>query len=1406
MVENASVPFELPEDDTEVVTAVAPETSLRPRLRSTVVETEPKVETEPEVGTVVVADSGVLNTPEERSGGMYRMPFGNQEFVDLWDYYTESAVTNENIDSAAQGFASQLVKSLSFDSAYAGKMDYNSLRLGTAPILQELGFEKGKSLTDEQIIELFAENENGDRIIASPGVIEGMKRRALGGIGGGAAFFGGLKAGNLLVAGVPPTSTLGAITRFGVPLVTGIAAMTGTSFAGDALTEKLMGAEPIIIPGTKANYEVGKAIPEVATFLATPWLAGSKGINIGGKIAIDNLNKFIGPILSPTGVTKIPVATKAVAYVEGAISRMGERAYSNPFKTALIESIAAGVSLKGTQFAEQLAPDNPWIRFGFEAGGGVGGAMAGDVLANRVPFVIKKAGNAIYKLFTKSEQLDPSLYGLTQDELIENGNVILEQLERNGENPAELYKLINDPAFDKWLVDENGDKIKLDAATRAASVTLLALQNRFLTESPEFGKDAGSKMQASIEALRRAMLAMYANGSKEALGDAAIVQTSVFEAVLDSKVALSVENMKNAINKVRPDGDDVDLSAANKIFEVLDTLYVSERGNEQGLWRAIPKDITLSSFINEEGTTGATPNFVSTWNKLFEDEAPEIQDIILASDELKFLKQFVDRATDELKLTQGSVDAVPPLPEQRRLTLALDKIAGSNNENLPSKILTEMNEQGASPEEILARLRSEASSKRGKFSTPRSREVANALDAQANLLAAQSRQSREFAAAAAESGTEVEGLNAYQLVRLRGRALTMGRRLAANDLDDESRIAYKMADAMLADLNGMEIGASQAYDTARSFSRAFNQVFTRAYAGEILGTKKNGAPQISIETLANTMMKGDSAFMRAAQLDGIANFQVTQSLTTLLKAETSDLLSGASSKEFQETGLELLKDFQQNIDPNTGVIDNVKMRDWYGRNQELIKSVPMLNTRITEAMNGAIDLRSAEETLVRTIRANALNEDGSLNTTALSNWRNNVNNERLVKMFPQLEADLNSVEKARAVLTDVKIKTKEELAAERNGLGLYELLPDHTTNPTTTIALALSDNQNKPFTIMNKYMRMINSIGEGGFTVIAENSPNKGGVWTQQDLKDGLRTTIYESIFAKANGAIFRPDVAYNKLFAKHPNADISTAEWMKANDLISPEHLENARKFLRKMGEIQAFTMKAKPGNTDEFYKDIGEGIKLVAAMGGSAAGTNLKRALGFEGGAGDLVVAGRSARFGQNLVEKYMAEVPSHLQSSRIGIILENENLLRLVLKTGKTAREKENLARELAEAFEQNYIVSPARRIVGEAIQDVSPEDSVEGDGTKLPTKLPPVVPTNNGGNSSVTVPSAAPVRQIIPPVQQNPNRATPPKVETPNINRQGASIQNSGPVDRERFAALFPNDSTTQLMKSGIGSLA
>ncbi len=627
----------------------------------------------------------------------------------------------------------------------------------------------------------------------------------------------------------------------------------------------------------------------------------------------------------------------------------------------------------------------------------------------------------------------------------------------------------------------------------------------------------------------------------------------------------------------------------------------------------------------------------------------------------------------------------------------------------------------------------------------------------------------------------------------------MAKRLNAAGFSEEARIANEMADAMLSDLNSFGIGLNQAYDTARSYSKAFNDVFTRAYAGEVLGTKKNGAPKIPVATMAYTLMKGDAAFMRTAQLDGIAKFQVTQSLTNLLRSDNPDF------PELADIGETLLKDFNANVDPQSMVLDMVSMRAWYGRNEELIKSVPNLNTRISAAMNGSVQLRSAEETLLRTIRANTLNPDGTLNVGALSNWRNNVNNERLLDVFPSLKADLDNVDKAANLLTQTKRDNKAADVAERNAVGLYELLPNKTSNAATAIALAISSANPKPFNDMNRLMRLITDVGEDGFSVSAKNSPNTGKTWTQADLKEGMRTAIYDTVFkAAADGKLFNSAAAYNRLFAKHPNADISIAEWMQSNDLISADQLKDTQMFLRKMGEIQAFTMYAKPGQLDAFYQDIGEGIKIVAAMGGSVAGTSLRQFLGG-GGSGDLIASGRGASLGQRLANKYLAVLPQSLQASRVATILQNETLLKQVLKAGRTDREKNALVAQLEQMFINNYIVSPIRRGGGEVMQTLTDEYSRDVNGEVIP---PADVPTASGGNIPTTVtPSVAPVTvtpinstPVVPsgvtPIQ-NPNTSVNPS----RTSAQTTPISYSGPVDRARFAALFPED--RELL--GIGSL-
>jgi hypothetical protein len=1336
----------------------------------------------------VVDDTPVAEVAE--APGAFRMSFSPQEFSDLWATYTEAANASQPvIKTPAQGFASDLVGTLVFDPFYEGKMDYNSLRTGTAPILSELGIDGG--LSDAQIIELFAEDEEGNDILADPEFFEGLKRRALGATGGSAGFFAGMKVGNAMVAGVPPITPWTAGVRLGVPVLAGAVGYVAGSFAGDTATEQLMGREPLVVPGSgSADYMAGKATADAISFVLTPWLAPAKGVNLGAKILIDNTNRlFVGPVAK--GASRNPLATRTVAGVENIIGKMGTSARTNPFKTAFIESAAGTVSVVGTERAETVASGNPWVRFGFETVGGLSGAVAADLAANRVPTLMKWVGRGVYNKFNKLRGKAPvddieKKYGITKAEMGSAGNFILEQLEKNGENPQEILKILNDPTFNRWLVDESGNRIELDAATKAASVTLLSLQNQFIDAAGgAFGADAGSKMKLSIDALRRGLLALYADGSKEALSDAALIQTSLFSGVLDSKLARALSNAQAAMRKVRPEGDDVDLQAADDIFTLLDGQYTAGRKDEQLLWKQIPKDVEVTSFINEDGVTEATPNFISKWVQLLGDETPEIRAAILKNDDLNFLGQFVTRKTDELGLNAADdvPVAAPALPEKRRLDKALDQIAGTDGAESPQTLVETLQAEGAGLDVILKALREEAKSARNG-----NKALARAFDAQANLLSAQRRQAAEFSETAAQE-SEIIGLNAYELVRTRGRALAMGRRLAAAGLNEEARVANEMADAMLADLNSMGVGVSQAYDTARSFSRAFNDVFTRAYAGEILGTKKNGAPKIPVQTIASTMMKGDAAFMRAAQLDGIAQFQVTQAVTNLLRSDNPDL------PELTDVGATLLKDFEKNIDPHSGVLDMDLMRAWYGRNEDVIKSVPNLNTRITAAMTGSVQVRNAEETLLRTIRANTLNPDGTLNVNALSNWRNNTNNERLLDIFPSVKADLDNVDKAANLLTQTKTDNKAAEVAERNAVGLYELLPDKTSNAATAIALAISPNNPKPFQDMNRLMRLITDVGEDGFTVIARNSPNKGKVWTPQDLKDGMRTSIYDTVFkVAADGKSFNPAVAYNRLFARHPNADISIAEWMKSNGLISASQLEDTQKFLRKMAEIEAFTMKAKPGDQDAFFADISEGVKIVSAMGGSIAGTNIRQMFGG-GGSGQLIAAGRGAGMGERLAQKYLAELPQSLQSSRVAIILQNESLLKKVLQTGRTAREKNAIAAELQEMFITNYIVSPVRRGGGEALQTVTDESTYDIDGTALP---PVNVPT------TVTEPTAAPVTEpTAAPVNPNPSRFPTPPPVNPNPSRfpTPPPVVSSGPVDRAKFAALFPED--RELM--GIGSL-
>ena len=228
-----------------------------------------------------------------------------------------------------------------------------------------------------------------------------------------------------------------------------------------------------------------------------------------------------------------------------------------------------------------------------------------------------------------------------------------------------------------------------------------------------------------------------------------------------------------------------------------------------------------------------------------------------------------------------------------------------------------MTGEGATQQEILTRLRQEASASRGRMSTPRTRQLADALDKTADLMVMQGNQPTVDG-----SGVVTAPLTTKELTELRGMALKYVRQFSSGENPDYNmaRIASDMAGAMFDDLTGVDLGPSAdnyrfQYDTARAYSRAFNDTFTRAFAGEATKTKGSGAASMGPELLARRILQGgnDPAYLRLEQINDIGMFAVEEGLadaeTTVgtLRGVTEQILRTLDRKPLTLTRVKLIQ-------------------------------------------------------------------------------------------------------------------------------------------------------------------------------------------------------------------------------------------------------------------------------------------------------------------------------------------------------------------------------------------------------------------------------------------------------------------------------------------------------------------
>ena len=1195
----------------------------------------------------------------------------------------------------SQIMAEMLAEEVLGSGAYQGLLSGNSTLFDTfGPLKDKPPSERG--LTNDQIINLLAQDTEGNPIEAGT-FLDGFKRE----VGPATTSLGGFMAGAKVGAKVPFPHPL---ARGAAALVGGIAASLAAYKGGELLTDQLMGPESPMLPGQTAAYESGKTAAGVLGWLPFPFMI-SKNVGVGTAEFVKNL--------AENGVTPSR-STRLLKGAQNMLARTGSAARAAPAPFLAAEAISGVGQVGGASVAETYFQGDPLARIFFETVGGVGTTVASSPLApvlNNYDQILPalRRVKQTYEQGGASAVLSP-LKSARQRKAVER---IVDILEAEGEDVEAVIQRLAGDDLGELLVGEDGKPIMLTAGAKGGSPALLAIEASLeqLGSGLSAERTAGSK--ASIKALRNVILAMSQTGDQDALQTAADLAEGVFSAQLNERMAFATDNVLKAFETVSRDGTS-NIQLSERLFDVITNQLGQARSKEKILWGSVP-EIDITSFSNAAGEATNTPSFITKWNSV-RGVSPELQGKL--ADDMPLLQQFVDRKTNELGLGAPAPASGELVTAQRRATDAVTKLAGTSYENRVSSIVDAMTNEGATQQDILTRLRQEASSSRGRMSTPRTRQLADALDKTADLMVMQGNQP-----AADGTGVITDPLTTKELTELRGIALNYSRRFSSGENPDynSARIANEMASAMLDDLGGASLGPEAndyrfSYDMARSYSRSLNDTFTRAFAGEATKTKGSGAASMGPELLARRILQGgnDPTYLRLEQINEIGMFAVEEGLadaeTTIgtLRGVTEQILRNARSEAF---------------DPNTGEVNPDALAKWVAKNKDVLDQ------------------------------------------------------------FPGLQFDLQNAESANVLLRESSEINRKNQAEELAQLSFYDLMNPvmsdtgrrvyGTESPTTAIARAI--NTKAPIQGLDRLLSVVTNAPEDA----------------REQAMTGLKSSILEWAATKAGGShsgTFSPSTLYDDMFRpiKGSRGRVSLVDWMKENKVMNEAELSNLKTYLSEMVRFEA---SEKAGDIGELVDRAGPLFDFYLGITGSAIGTRAQRMFtGGQSGPGALIAAGQGAE----TMRRIFNDIPAALQTDVMSELMANPTLLAAMMRKPRNDKERVRLAERVGNML-KDLGFSPIRRSPPSIIRETD-EETEKFTVPSEPQR--PLPPSDQEGslNTAPEGPPALPGAVTQPsPVQQ---AAAPPQV---------APVQSSGPVDRTRYAAMFPNDSTTQLMKSGIGSL-
>jgi hypothetical protein len=1280
---------------------------------------------------------------------------------------------------------------------------YETLLDGTAPILN-LKFETGdkqRPRSPQDILTMFSNVRDfeGNQLKA---LGTGVAEKALPATGMAAGAYKGTQAGARLAALIPPLGPAGIIAK-GATILGG--GLLGGIF-GDTLFRKVddqvFGEDAPVAPSLKAAYNAGETLAYGGSMLWAPYRLPSKEGFFGATRFLDNFQRarnpsFVGPIqLSPkmlkrarsvkqpdtksteifetlfTGPkarfkpdpTKGPVNARILASLEKGVVKAGESARANPIITAMIEGLAVSGAAGGAYGSQKLFPDNETARLGFEIAGSFS------------PGVLIKTGFELGKLSGKTVK---NVVGATS-KLINLG-VSPGNRQQAQQMATDKYKIIAGrrlyEAFANAPVQEDGtytindvlDVYNPEKTTTEGKIEKLPLMVGDKEFVPSGEGVAAVEYAKELEAPFAKRMQDIADVVTRTSDELAVATKSGREAY--------IVKAKNLILDFQTVGDPDSIAIAAEMQSQLDKIGIELQIKEtqERLLNA------ANRVLGEDGQYGSeqlnlSQKIETNLRQTYEASNRKIKDLydqIGETEITSFSKMETDAEGNNIRVD---------LEEPSFLTIfETEQPRGvkSTSEGSHDIFVSQMGS-------LMKDIQKARQLFRGEGDVV-NRSLENFTNFYNQMRGTSGRRvfdnttgGRNFEQIIVDFDNPTE--EALELLR---REESRSRSLSGQSAKDQAKLFKLAGDRMAADLTPPTEGVTGAPDAA---PEPFTLQGLMDYRGDLLDKARE------LETIKPKLSKKFSRLARAV-LDDITNADNVDSALynrarSYVKAH-KDVFSRTFAGELFKTdpsgapkideGQLLNKMFGGGSSPAYIRLKQIQGANIFGLKQEL-----------PDGENRVFTMHESLEKAVRDSLRNITDpETGKISSASLNTFKRKPATQETFSLFPALAEDLKSLEKAQALADSVD----ESVKIFQNSDGykrINRLLGENSENPASEIALAIRSKA--PTSALNEiYDLVVKDPTASGVRLDMQTKTGVDAAQLQQENKDALKSAIfnYAVISSGGEGASFSPDAFNRVFFDKMKNSNISLADWMKSSgkQLINDSEKKLLQQALKEMKEVEeAF----RTGELEDVLFKNPTGIKMFAtriigATSGKIGQQRLESVIErLTGGrikpSGGLIAESE----GSKQAQAFILKTPEILTNKAMTELLQDAEMLGVILRRVDNEKQMKGVMTKIKEFLSAKGIRFGLTRVP--YIMRSEAEDIERAEPFRRPMQF---APRSDPEPVSDASPAMNAVRPALPPVAQ----ATPPPAQ-------------ADPQTRQKYAALFPNDPTSAMIKGnqgGIGSL-